>query len=84
MEKSSTASTPFLLRFTEPGPAPQVIEGYYDRQTQMWVSTSVLPLARTNPETSQPTVTPTNQSTNAGKDFQPDTYDDSNRDFSSD
>ena len=84
MDKSNSASTPFLLRFAEPGPTPQVIEGYYDRQTQMWVSTSVLPLARTNYETSQPTVQTTNQSTNAGKDFHPDSYDDANRDFNSD
>ena len=84
MSTSTVASKPFLLRFAESGPAPQVIESYYDRQTQMWVSTVATPEARTNYETSQPTVQTTNQSTDGGRDFHPDSYDDANRDFSSD
>jgi hypothetical protein len=72
-----------MARKAVEGPPALTIDGFYDRERQVWISRSD-PQARTNYETSQPTQQTTNQSTQGGRDFHPDSYDDANRDFNSD
>ena len=70
----SESSTPFMLRFVESGPPPAEVRGHYDDRVQTWAE----PFKAGGPpyQTPLPTrnvrVVPTNQSTNAGRDFVPD------------
>jgi len=53
--------------FAEPGPPARVVAGHYDEATQLYVLDRSAPAARTNYETSQPTVQSTNQTTQGGE-----------------
>ncbi len=81
-----SGSEPFMVVTAESGPPPVEVTGRYDAVTQMWTEAEgvVGPSARTNYQTSQPTVQSTNQSTSGGGDFVPDSYDDVNHDNNAD
>jgi hypothetical protein len=84
--KRSSNSVPFMLRFIESGPEPVEVVGHYDDRQQTWV----VPLKAGGPpyQSQIPTrnvrVIPTNQSTNAGRDFTPDNYEQVESDMNND
>jgi hypothetical protein len=78
-EELATARKPLLLHYTEPGPPAIEVTGEYDASSQTWRTDMGHPHVPTRSDWLQPTAVPTNSSTNGGRDYVPDTHEDSER-----